>query len=237
MMTTTPLLDRLLALLFPDRCGGCGRLGELFCRECRQALTPYPAGSDRFPACLADVRIAFLFNGPLREAVHALKYRRVRRLARPLGALMAAQLAAEPLACDALLAVPLHRERLAQRGFNQAEVLAQEVARILGVPLCSAGLERIRATEQQAHLDMRGRAENMRGAFRWRGGKPPKRIAIIDDVLTTGSTIGACAEVLRDAGADAVYGFALARSRPDRQEPGDQALSATKDAKKIENRG
>jgi ComF family protein len=210
------LLERLLALLFPDRCGGCERLGELFCSECQALLHPYPTGADRFPDALSEVRIAFLFGGPLRQAVHAFKYRRVRRLARPLGSLMASHVAAKPFLCDALLAVPLHRERLAQRGFNQAEALAHELARALHLPLLGAGLERVRATEQQAHLDARGRAENMRGAFRWSGATPPKRVALVDDVLTTGATLGACAEALRNAGAEVVYGLALARSRPDR---------------------
>ena len=214
-MTTTSLLDRMLALLFPDRCGGCGRLGELFCNGCRQLLAPYPSGADRFPPSLAEVRIAFLFGGPLRKAVHAFKYRRVRRMARPLGALIAGHLTAQPLACDALLAVPLHRERLAQRGFNQAEALAEEVSRILRIPLLGMGLERVRATEQQAHLDLHGRLENMRGAFRWTQGSLPRTIGIVDDVLTTGATLGACAEALHAAGADVVYGIALARSRPD----------------------
>jgi ComF family protein len=162
------------------------------------------------------VRVAFVFASPLREVVHQFKYKGVRRLAQPLGQLMAAQLVARPLVADAVIPVPLHRERLAERGFNQAEALAQVVARALDLPLLATGLERVRATEQQAHLDARQRAANVHGAFRWRGAPPPRRLLIIDDVLTTGATIGACAEALRESGATAVYGLALARSRPDR---------------------
>ena len=209
------LLDTILSTLFPDRCGGCARLGDLLCQRCRVALAPYPRDSSHLPASLNDVRIAFVFASPLREVVHQFKYRRVRRLARPLGQLMAAHLAARPLAIDAVLPVPLHHGRLAERGFNQAEALAQEVARALDRPLV-CGLERVRATEQQAHLDARQRADNVRGAFGWRAAPPPRRLLIVDDVLTTGATIGACAEALRSAGAEAVYGLALARSRPDR---------------------
>src|SRR5438093_3469357 len=214
-MSRRSLLDSLLALLFPDRCGGCARLGELLCRRCRTALAPYPHGSDHFPTSLNDVWVAFLFSGPMREIVHQFKYRRIRRLAQPLGGLMAAYLAAWPLAIDSVLPVPLHRDRMAERGFNQAEALAREVANTLRLPLIADGLARVRMTEQQARLDARARAENMRGAFRWQGAPPPRRILLVDDVLTTRATMGACAEALRAAGAEMVYGLALARSRTD----------------------
>jgi ComF family protein len=214
-MTLASLLDAILSTLFPDRCGGCARIGDLLCDRCRCALTPYPSEPDRFPASLDGVRVAFVFASPLREVVHQFKYRRVRRLAQPLGRLMAAHLAARPLAVDAVLPVPLHAQRMAERGFNQAEELAREVAYLLDKPLAH-GLERTRATGQQAHLDARQRRENVRGAFCWRDGAPPTRILIVDDVLTTGATIGACAEALREAGAKQVYALALARSRPDR---------------------
>jgi ComF family protein len=179
------------------------------------ALAPYPGTLRRTPAGLADMRIAYVFQSPLREAVHQLKYRRVRRVAGPLGALMAEHVIAHPVAVDAVLAIPLHSKRLAERGFNQAEALAREIADLLDLPLIDTGLTRVRATEQQAHLDARARAENMRDAFAWRGAAPPRRLLLVDDVLTTGATMGACATVLRDAGAEAVHGLALARSRPD----------------------
>ena len=215
-MTGRTLLDSLLALLFPDRCGGCTRIGDLLCQGCRAALVPYPYAADRFPASLSDVRIAFVFSSPLREVIHQFKYRRVRRLAAPLGELMAAHLLSRPLAIDAVLPVPLHRSRQAERGFNQAEALAVAVAAALRLPLIADGLTRARATEQQARLDARARAENMRDAFRWQGAPPPRRILLVDDVLTTGATVGACAEALLAAGSEAVYALALARSHHDR---------------------
>src|SRR6476659_2856464 len=214
-MSARSLLDAFLALLFPDRCAGCAHMGALFCSSCRAALMPYPGTLRRMPAGLADMRIAYIFQSPLREAVHQLKYRSVRRIAAPLGALMAEHLITQPAAVDAVLAIPLHSARLAERGFNQAEALAREIANLLDLPLLATGLTRIRATEQQAKLDARARADNMRGAFAWHGAPPPRRLLLVDDVLTTGATMGACAVVLREAGAEAVHGLALARSRPD----------------------
>jgi ComF family protein len=213
-MSTRTLLDTLLKLLFPDRCAGCRQLGDLFCPVCRAALVPYP-GDDRRapPASLHSVHIAFLFQSPLREAIHQLKYRRVQRMAQPLGALLAEHVAGQSLDIDAVLAIPLHAARLAERGFNQAESLAREVARSLRRPLITNQMIRTRATEQQAHLDARARAENMRDAFSWQGALPPRRVLLVDDVYTTGATMAACAEALLTIGAEAIYGTALARSR------------------------
>ncbi len=212
-MAPRTLLDTLISLLFPDRCAGCRKLGELFCASCRAALARYPDDRRAPPASLDAVQIAFLFQSPLREAIHQLKYRRIQRVAKPLGQLIAAHLASAPPAIDAVIAIPLHPKRLAERGFNQAEALAREVAGGMRRPLISGQLVRTRATEQQAHLDARGRAENMREAFAWHGTPPPRRLLIIDDVYTTGATMAACAEALRAAGATGIYGAALARSR------------------------
>ncbi len=213
-MSARTLLDTLLKLLFPDRCVGCRQLGDLFCPVCRAALVPYPGGDRRAaPASLHSVHIAFLFQSPLREAIHQLKYRRVQRVAQPLGALLAEHVAGQSLDIDAVLAIPLHAARLAERGFNQAESLAREVAQSLRRPLITNQMIRTRATEQQAHLDARARAENMRDAFGWQGAPPPRRVLLVDDVYTTGATMAACAEALRTVGAEAIYGTALARSR------------------------
>ena len=213
-MTGRNILDSLLKLLFPDRCASCRQLGDLFCRSCQAALTPYPGGDRRAaPASLHSVQVAFVFQSPVREAIHHLKYRRVERMAQPLGALLAAHLRSQPVDADAVLAIPLHPTRLAERGFNQAEALARVVALSLGKPLLTKQLIRTRATEQQAHLDAQARAENMRDAFRWQGAPPPRHTLIIDDVYTTGATMAACAEAVRAAGAEIVHGAALARSR------------------------
>jgi len=150
-------------------------------------------------------------------------------MARPLGALLASHLTAHPLEVDALLPVPLHPDRLAERGFNQAEALASEVARILCLPLINEGLVRVRMTEQQAHLDARSRKENMRNAFQWHGtAAPPRRVLLVDDILTTGATLNGCAEALRSAGTEVVYGLALARSRRDLPDT-NRLISAAKD--------
>ncbi|MGQ9550220.1 MAG: ComF family protein [Roseiflexus sp.] len=212
-MTLFRWIDHLLSLLLPDRCVGCNQLGALLCDTCRHRLVAYDGEPPQVTDHLTGVRVAYVFDGPLRQAVHQLKYRSRQRAARPLGALLADYLRAHPLPCDALVPVPLHPDRLAERGFNQAELLAREVARVTGVPLIVGPLVRIRATRQQALLDTSGRIENVAGAFVWRGPPPPACVALVDDVLTTGATVNACAQALRAGGAREVYALALARSQ------------------------
>lgn len=212
-MSLVTVLDSLLSLLLPDRCAGCGRLGALLCDECRHKLVVYDEDLPRVADQLTGVRIAYVFEGPLRHALHQLKYHRRRRVARPLGTLMASRLHTHPLPCDALVPVPLHQKRLKERGFNQAELLAREVARVTGFPLIAGPLVRLRATKQQALLDVAERIENVADAFAWKGPAPPARVVLVDDVLTTGATVNACAAALRAGGAREVYALALARSR------------------------
>jgi ComF family protein len=210
MLTT--IFDRLLDLLFPDQCLGCGRYGGLLCAECRRGLRPYPP-DDYLPDALDAAEVACIYDPTIQAAIHALKYRRQRRAALPLGDLLAAHLRANPLPGDALIAVPLHAERLAERGFNQAEELARRLAQRTGLPLVRAGLARCRDTGHQARLSRRERQANIQAAFSWQAASPPPaRVLLVDDVLTTGATLAACAEALRAAGAREVRAVAVARS-------------------------
>lgn len=188
----------------------------LFCNSCRSSLISYTA-IFRPPSGLESVYIAYVFQGALRRALHQLKYRRVQRMAMPLGALLAEQLAMHPCEIDVGMPIPLHPKRLAERGFNQAEKLAEVVASVQGMRLVTDQLVRVRATEQQILLGTAARIANVQGAFEWRSSLPPPlRILLIDDVMTTGATLSACAQVLLAAGAEKVYGAVLARSQLDR---------------------
>jgi ComF family protein len=118
------------------------------------------------------------------------------------------------LKVDAILPVPLHRLRLAERGFNQAVDLARPLARVRGVPLLYNALDRVRHTAPQFGLSVPQRRENIRGAFqvprphRVKG----RRILLVDDIITTGATVAECAKVLKKAGAAQVAVLALARA-------------------------
>ena len=206
---------QLLDLLFPPRCAGCERGGQWFCQQCQAEIMPVPSGLP-VPPPLAGLWIAGFHIHPLHQAIHALKYKGKRRLAEPLGLLLAEtyrRQARLPLPPDALLPVPLHKSRLAERGYNQSTLLARVVSRELGLPLVEDALSRVRNTPQQVGLSGGQRRKNVAGAFACRPGHPlveGRRVVLLDDVRTTGATMTACAEALLAAGAREVWGLALA---------------------------
>jgi ComF family protein len=156
---------------------------------------------------------AFAHEGSLRRALAGLKYGGAANVAGPLARRAAERLGAlDALAQDAwLVPVPVHADRLRQRGYNQAALLAAALAKHRGRRVADI-LVRERATTQQHRLDRAARLRNLRDAFALRTGARPPRVAIlVDDILTTSATLEACAAVLRAGGASRVLGFAVAR--------------------------
>ena len=153
------------------------------------------------------------YQGNLRELIHLFKYGRVRTLARPLATLLIRALPHDE-GFEAVTPVPLYWRRRWQRGFNQSELLAREVGRRTGIPLMKA-LRRVRATETQAGLSNSRRRSNVSAAFRCTRAATQrvlgKRILLIDDVMTTGSTAAACARALKQGGAARVALLTAAR--------------------------
>ncbi len=206
-----PLLElgrAAVAALVPPRCAGCDAPGSWLCLECRDALEP---ATIRAGALV--VRAAGAYAGPLRRAVQRCKYRDERALTNELGELVAA-LVARDLALgvriDAVVPVPLHRDRVRARGYDQAAMLASVVAVRTGLPFRTP-VHRIRHTRPQVDLDRAHRAANVAGAFvaeaaSLRG----LRVALVDDVTTTGATLTAAARAARAAGARAVRAYVVA---------------------------
>ncbi len=181
------------------------------CTECRanryHASPPFRAS-----------RSLYVFEGAIRHAVHRLKYENKTALARPLAALMHDYLRQSSTRfvpveeLTHIVAVPLHARRQRSRGYNQSELLARELSQLVDVPFAQL-LVRTRWTTPQVELSRSGRAENVKGAFALKENISLKgaTILLIDDVYTTGATMGECARVLKNGGAQNVYALTLAR--------------------------
>jgi ComF family protein len=195
--------DAVLAV----RCAGCGEAGAWFCVACRDSCEPV---SPRGPLA---IRGAGAYAGPLRTAIHRLKYGEEPALAADLGALLALELArdlAAGVALDVVVPVPLHRSRAVSRGYDQAALLAATVAARTGLPLRTA-LHRVRGGRPQVELDRVARAANVRKAFVAEAGSLRKlAVALVDDVATTGATLTDAAAAARAAGARAVRAYVIA---------------------------
>ena len=157
-----------------------------------------------------------LFDGVARELIHRFKYDRRVHLARPLSLLTQEPLTsyASSLGVDLLIPVPLHRRRLRERGFNQAVLLGRPLSKTWGIPLVADNLKRIRWTEPQVTLSASEREANVRGAFALAdpAAVHGRKVILLDDVFTTGSTVAECSRVLRQAGAEGVYVITVARA-------------------------
>ncbi|MGD9495052.1 MAG: double zinc ribbon domain-containing protein [Armatimonadota bacterium] len=244
MMPSRGIADELLDLLFPPRCQVCDTLGsdpicatclasiefigEHACAYCGQPLPPSASSAALCADCLegrhiSGARAAGLHAAGLREAIVRFKYDGRTRLAEPLAAMLARVIVAEaergglPLSeCAALVPVPLHPARRAWRGFDQAELLCRLMREAVGMPVWGDVLARVRNTIPQVRLRGASRLANVRGAFAAR--RPWKlrgrAVILVDDVFTTGATMGECARVLRESGAVAVYALTVSRAAP-----------------------
>jgi ComF family protein len=158
----------------------------------------------------------FSYARPLDHYLQALKYRRARALGRALALLLVPELPALGRV-DALAAVPLHRTRLHERGYNQAQEIARVLARALGIPALTCGIGRGVATPAQAGQGARERRRGVARAFRVARDLTGRCIAIVDDVVTTGATVNALAAELKAAGAARCVVIAVARTPEPRQ--------------------
>ena len=220
-----PLIGNVLDVLFPQRCAGCTRGQWPFCSECRNALVPLEAPwcercgrpmdrpvagcTDCPPEPITSARAPFLFAGPARSAILRMKFSGWRGVGEALAAAMVV-IGAHP-GVEAVTWVPLARRRLAERGYDQAKVLATAAARGMNLPSVPL-LRRMAATDPQARRSAAERRAAMRGAFVSSARRVPRSVLLVDDVLTTGATASACALALMSVGVREVHVLTAARA-------------------------
>lgn len=226
--------DFFLDLVFPKYCVGCAQEGFWICSDCKKqiVLVKQPTcptchrltKKGRFcPKCrkksyLTGVLVAAYYQeGPLKEAIHTFKYEGVYDLKNDLGDLLAKKITqAKFPKSTIIIPIPLHRQRRAMRGYNQAELLAQVVCDHFPYQMTKNILARKKTKYTQVELSGKARRKNVRGIFAYIGKKnllKNKIIILVDDIYTTGTTLEECARVLRrDAGAKQIWGLVLAKA-------------------------
>jgi ComF family protein len=233
--------SQLLSIVFPNRCIACSTLtpqrSTPFCAVCNPSLIGpliccFRCGipitdwiNEHTPVCgrcmvrrvhpIEQSWWAFEYGGAVEQALQRLKYAKDWCIARPLGSLWRPPKSSvgDKVLWDALCPVPLHWHRRIQRGFNQATLIAHVIAKRLDLPLLVNGLFRTRSTSSQVRLRAQERALNVQNAFQVRHPRAIQglRILLIDDVVTTGATVRACARALRRCGAASVSVWSVAR--------------------------
>lgn len=208
-----------LDALYPRRltCDLCGREirlapsgpGAYFCPDCLSALEPIPETPMAF-GYLDGVQAGLFYNDAAARLIHAFKYAGAKYLAESLGAFLPT-----PPDADWIIPVPLHPFRRRQRGYNQSLLLAQHLSRTTGIPMQTKTLTRIRNTPSQAQRTHAERPGNVRDAFLAGRGLQGSHILLVDDVITTGSTLDACALALRMAGAAGVWAVTVCTAGED----------------------
>ncbi len=219
MQSLTPLLN----LFLKTNCPLCERVAEgVFCRDClRRVQHCQVKDVSRFWQKPLPIFPWGIYGGALKQAIAALKYDKQRAVARPLGqelgqAWLKAAIASPPLT---VIPIPLHADKQAQRGFNQAALLADAFCQVSRLPMCPEGLVRVRATEAQFRLSGGARMKNLADAFQVSNRlvrRPPRgSVLLLDDIFTTGATVQVAAQCLRQQQIDVFGVVAIAISLKD----------------------
>ena len=206
---TETVFDFLLDILFPRRCLGCGKIDRYLCPNCQKTVRFYsPLIAPNYPKTpyIDGLYVLAHYDGIIRRAVRDIKYRGRYAILTELASLIL-QKYHYKFCFDYLVPVPLSKERLKSRGFNQAEVLAKNL-KLAPVLNC---LTRIRDTRPQFDLKLTQRRQNVKDAFAISHKLRATSYCLVDDVCTTGSTLSECAKVLKTAGASKVYAVCIAR--------------------------
>lgn len=224
------LLWNAVDWLFPPDCGGCGRAGVRWCSECQQQIErihgPHcpccgePQTDDvlcqecsAHPPAFKALRSYAAFQGPIREALHRLKYQRDIALAEALSKHLIELYNDLKWNIDLVVPVPLSALRMKERGYNQSSLLGRPLAYAIERPFRPGVILRVKETRSQVGLSAAERRSNVNGGFAaTRERVEGRTVLIVDDVTTTGSTVNACAQALCEAGASTVYGLTLTRA-------------------------
>jgi ComF family protein len=229
-LSLTQIPKGLVDFFFPSRCLGCGRWGDLICEKCfldlPRIVPPVCSKCGRpessgglCPGCwstppsIDGIRSVFRFEGVVRKAIHQLKYYDLKTISKDLAKILYDYITFNKLEYEVIVPVPLHKKRLRHRGYNQSLLIARELGKLTNNDVLTDVLVRVKEGVSQARTTgVQQRMKNVKDAFSYQGYSAMNRkVILIDDVCTSGATLESCAEALKSAGAETVWGLTIAR--------------------------
>ncbi len=222
-------LQPLLELVFPTRCLGCGCVGKVWCAQCDSSLEPLRGplcalcgepldGRSGCRRCTSSdlsfpIRSFARYRGPLARALVQLKYRPSTEMAAVMGEWLSQVVRQADWHPEIAVPVPLGHARQRRRGYNQVALIASSLAGSSGMEFLPAAIQRTRETPSQVGLDAEARRRNVQGAFQARPQDVQhKSVCLVDDLMTTGATLAACADAVLLAGCEAVVAVTVGRA-------------------------
>ena len=227
------LLKPVLELVYPTYCGGCGGQGDVLCKACLDSFRPVD-GIEACPvcgrwtgsavecgACIVNPApfergsFGYVFEGPVREALHAFKFRGRKDVGRALVRTLEERIVLMASDFDVIVPLPVTEKRLKSRGFNQSFIVSEEISRITGKPIDYNTLRKTRETRDQYTLPREERKRNLVRAFSIEGSGEAlggRRVLLVDDLYTTGNTAREASKTMARAKTKAILFFALART-------------------------
>jgi competence protein ComFC len=230
--TAHEIVNSVLEIVYPVYCGGCGRAGDVICKDCFDSFIPVE-NDLTCPVCgrwlgtktvcgdciqherdFEEGFFGFHFEGRLREAIHSFKFQGRKDVGKCLVRLLAQRIASFSDRFDCILPVPVTEKRLRERGFNQSFIIGDEISKVSMKPIYHSTLCKVKETMDQFSLRRDDRKRNVRGVFVLRNADriKAKRVLLVDDLFTTGFTAKEASGVVKKAGARSTLFFALART-------------------------
>lgn len=227
------VLRPVLELVYPTYCGGCGGQGDALCRACLDSFRPvdrtgtcpvcgrWTGEAVECGACITDPALferghfGYVFEGPVRKALHAFKFRGRKDVGRALVRTLEEQITSMASDFDLIVPLPVTEKRLRARGFNQSFIVSVEISRMTGKPVDHRTLRKTRETQDQYTLPKKERKKNLVRAFSIEGSGEAlkgKRVLLVDDLYTTGNTAREASKTITRAKTAAILFFALART-------------------------
>jgi ComF family protein len=230
VLSLVQIPNSIVDFFFPSRCLGCGRWGDLICKDCfldlPRIMPPLcskcgkPESSGGLcPGCWSSqsvidgIRSVFRFEGTIRKAIHHLKYYQLKTISKDLALVLYDYIKLNKLNYEIIVPVPLHRKRLRQRGYNQSSLIANELGKLCNTLVKTESLFRVKDGIPQTRTSrVQQRRKNVANAFVCSDQYiDNKNVMLIDDVCTSGATLEACATALKAAGAASIWGLTVAR--------------------------